>query len=96
MDEGHVGWTQCSSNCCHPLVPRRTNRVEAESAGLHVPSGTVEVPAEHLCFEQRYEFASRELCIVKRRCTNPLREVALSNSSQEVVMDDLDPVHAAI
>ena len=81
MDEGHVGWAQCSSNCCHPLVPGRTNRVEAESAGLHVSRRAVEVPAEHLRLKERYEFVSSELCIVERRCTNPLREVALSDSS---------------
>jgi len=63
---------------------------------LHVSRGTVEMPAEYLRFEERHEFVSRELCIIERRCTNPRREIALSDSSQEVVMDDLDTVHAAI
>jgi hypothetical protein len=96
VHEGHVGGPKCTSNGCHPLVPRRPNRIKAKSASLHVSCGAIEVPAQYLRFEECNEFVGGELCIVERRCTDSRREVALSDSPQEVALDDFNSVHAAI
>src|SRR3546814_5434391 len=89
MEEGGIGGAQRGGDCGQPLVPRRSDGVEALTHLLHHAALPVECAAQTLRAKQPQRLFRHQRTL--RRLT--LRQIARRNAPPKILVNNLGSIH---